>query len=74
MLLGAVDMANSQTLYYIKAKGQPVEVLATFYDTKISKRVLDALEKCKQTKEAKFFIEENKPLSQMSEYHSQNYS
>jgi len=67
-------MANSQTLYYIKAKGHPVETLATFYNTELANRVTSALEKGKVNKEARFFLEENKPLNEMSEYHSQNYS
>ena len=58
-------MANSQSLYYKKAKGQAVEDLATFYDTKLANRVLDALEKGKPNKEQCYFLEENKPLPQM---------
>lgn len=65
-------MANSLTLYYIKSKGQPVEVLATFYNTELANRVTNALEKGKVNKEAKFFLEENKPLQQMDESYSQN--
>ena len=64
-------MANSQSLYYRKAKGQAIEPLATFYDTKLANRVLEALEKGKPNKEQRYFLEENKPLPQMGDDYSQ---
>ena len=63
-------MANSQSLYHRKAKGQAVEPLATFYDTKLANRVLGALQKGKPNKEQHYWLEENKAFPEMGDDYS----